>query len=421
MSTPAPSQGTRPPSHDESGDARPAAPPAGGPPPPGDALRRQVLAADTGHSRTGQILNLAGAAVVAFVLANQLVTSPAPGLLTLVTWLGLVAVAAWVVRVFVPLQRVGLVTAAEVVMTVCGALVVVPTGGLTIAPVFAAIVMAIGRPARPLGYGIGLAATAVALQGVFLVVRGDFPVVLVLGMVAVFVLAATLGFSRRQSRLATAGTQLLAAERLVAAHDRVRSAAFEERARIARDIHDVLAHSLGGLVVQLDAIEALLEAGDVDGAASRVAAGRRLAASGLREARSVVSTLAVPDDDLASLLADHRELGGTVSLVESGDPRPLGREQSTALHRAVQEGLSNARKHAPGMPVRATIVWDDARVLLTLTTPRSPGPRSPLAATGAGHGLTGMRARISALPLGGEVRVGDDAEAFTVAVAVALR
>lgn len=386
-----------------------------------DALRQQVLAADTGHSRTGQILNLAGAAVVAYVLVTQLVRPPAQVPLSLVLWLGLVAVTAWVVRVLVPLRRVGVVTAAELVMTVCGALVVVPTGGLTIAPAFAAVVMAIGRPARPLGYGIGLAATAVALQGVFLVVRGDFPAMLVLGMVAVFVLAATLGFSRRQSRIATAGSQLLAAERLVAAHDRVRSAALEERARIARDIHDVLAHSLGGLVVQLDAIEALLEVGDVAGAASRVSAGRRLAASGLREARSVVSTLATPEDDLAALLADHRELGGTVSLVESGDPRPLDDQQAAAIHRALQEGLSNARKHAPGMPVGAAIVWDDARVLLTLTTPRAPGPHPSLAESGAGHGLAGMRARVAALPLGGEVHVDDGAETFTVTVAVTLR
>ncbi|MBD8000162.1 sensor histidine kinase [Oerskovia gallyi] len=384
-------------------------------------LRQQVLAADTGHSRTGQILSLAGAAVVAYVLVTQLVRPPAQPLPSLVLWLGLAAVTAWVVRVLVPLRRVGVVTAAEVVMTVCGALVVVPTGGLTIAPAFAAVVMAIGRPARPLGYGIGLAATAVALQGPFLVVHGDFPAVLVLGMVAIFVLAATLGFSRRQSRLATAGAQLLAAERLVAAHDRVRSAALEERARIARDIHDVLAHSLGVLVVQLDAIEALLEVGDVAGATSRVSAGRRLAASGLREARSVVSTLAPPEDDLAALLADHRELGGTVSLVESGDPRTLDERQSAALRRALQEGLSNARKHAPGMPVRATIVWDDARVLLTLTTPRAPGPHPSLAGTGAGHGLAGMRARVAALPLGGDVLVDDDAETFTVTVAVSLR
>ena len=384
-------------------------------------LRQQVLAADTGHSRTGQILNLAGAAVVAYVLVTQLVRPPAQPLPSLVLWLGLAAVTAWVVRVLVPLRRVGVVTAAEVVMTVCGALVVVPTGGLTIAPAFAAVVMAIGRPVRPLGYGIGLAATAVALQGTFLVVHGDFPAVLLLGMVAIFVLAATLGFSRRQSRLATAGAQLLAAERLVAAHDRVRSAALEERARIARDIHDVLAHSLGGLVVQLDAIEALLEVGDVAGATSRVSAGRRLAASGLREARSVVSTLAPPEDDLAALLADHRELGGTVSLVESGDPRTLDERQSAALRRALQEGLSNARKHAPGMPVRATIVWDDARVLLTLTTPRAPGPHPSLAGTGAGHGLAGMRARVAALPLGGAVHVDDGAETFTVTVAVSLR
>lgn len=391
---------------------------------PETTLRQQVLAADTGHSRTGQILNLAGAAVVAYVLVTQLVRPPAQPLPSLVLWLGLAAVTAWVVRVLVPLRRVGVVTAAEVVMTVCGALVVVPTGGLTIAPAFAAVVMAIGRPARPLGYGIGLAATAVALQGSFLVVHGDFPAVLVLGMVAIFVLAATLGFSRRQSRLATAGAQLLAAERLVAAHDRVRSAALEERARIARDIHDVLAHSLGGLVVQLDAIEALLEVGDVAGATSRVAAGRRLAASGLREARSVVSTLAPlapPEDDLAALLADHRELGGTVSLVESGDPRTLDDRQSAALRRALQEGLSNARKHAPGMPVRAAIVWDDARVLLTLTTPRAPGPHPSLAGTGAGHGLAGMRARVAALPLGGDVHVDDGAETFTVTVAVSLR
>ena len=94
-----------------------------------------------------------------------------------------------------------------------------------------------------------------------------------------------------------------------------------QRQSVARDIHDVLAHSLGGLVIQLDAVEALLESGDVDAARSRVADARALAASGLGEARRAVDALRDPD----ARPADPRPPDQATDSFDDRDRRPAGR------------------------------------------------------------------------------------------------
>src|SRR6185312_3428342 len=110
------------------------------------------------------------------------------------------------------------------------------------------------------------------------------------------IVAILVGVSRRQARTGVARERALLEER-------ARTAALAERSRIARDIHDVLAHSLGGLVLQLDAVDALLESGKTAEAAGRVKAARGLAADGLDEARRAVDALRDPDTaDLAGAI-----------------------------------------------------------------------------------------------------------------------
>ncbi|WP_327089775.1 histidine kinase [Nonomuraea sp. NBC_01738] len=110
---------------------------------------------------------------------------------------------------------------------------------------------------------------------------------------------------------------------------RTRAAALDERARIARELHDVLAHSLGVLRVQLEVADALLtEKKDLEGAAERVRRSLKLATEGLVEARSAVAALRedIPPlpDALAALVAQHRhDHGADVELRTSGVPRPL--------------------------------------------------------------------------------------------------
>ena len=165
---------------------------------------------------------------------------------------------------------------------------------------------------------------------------------------------ALLGLTRRQYV-----AQGRAAEALVAQTQRTeaesrRAAALDERTRIAREIHDVLAHALGGLTVQLEAAELLLsERGDVDGALERIRGCRRTAREGLEEARRAVAALrsdAPPlQKSLTALLESHREQGNRGELLVEGTCASSPPEASLALMRTVQEALTNARRHAPGL------------------------------------------------------------------------
>jgi signal transduction histidine kinase len=176
-----------------------------------------------------------------------------------------------------------------------------------------------------------------------------------------------------------------------------------ERNRIAREIHDVLAHSLGALSVQLEAADALL-APDTDPATARqyVQQARRLAAGGLAEARTAVHALRnepiALGEQLAALVS-----GTEARLTVTGLERRLAPEVQLALYRAAQEALANARKHAPGAPVSVHLDYGGRTTALLVENGPCPGGRaaSPLSPTGGGFGLQGMRERIELL--GGEV------------------
>lgn len=301
-----------------------------------------------------------------------------------------------------------------------------PTDGLTVVPAAIGILIVIAAPALPLVRGVAAALVSCALVAVSGVpVHASVPAVVT--MMGGLVLAAVGGFSRRQFREAEAQAALLRERELAMRQE-------AERVAIARDLHDVLAHSLGGLVLQLDAAEALLEAGDHSAAAERVAAARRLASDGLSEARRAVATLrdpqaaaviqaAAPDavtPGVEQLLQAHRSLGGVVDFTEAGTAHPLSDRAADALLRAVQEALSNARKHAPGEPVRAGLTWTEDTVTLTVSNPlldpESPAGDSP----GRGYGLTGMRERFEALGSGSSVRAVVQGDRFVVTAEAAL-
>ncbi|RIX30678.1 two-component sensor histidine kinase [Amnibacterium setariae] len=240
-----------------------------------------------------------------------------------------------------------------------------------------------------------------------------------LGVLAFGVL---IGVSRRYRVKAVEQQEALREAARTAEQDAARNRLLEDRAAVARDIHDVLAHGLGGLVLQLDAIEALLERGRVDEAAVRAGAARSLAAEGLADARRAVAALrdparetepapAVPDEALDDLLAAHRSLGGELEVV--GDAALTGVDQPhrQALLRALQEALTNARRHAPAAPVRV-VVERDPRVLLLRV--ENPAPETPVPSPGGGHGLVGMAERFTALDDGSAATAGRRADRFVV-------
>ncbi|MBU3063353.1 hypothetical protein KO481_17690 [Nocardia sp. NEAU-G5] len=283
--------------------------------------------------------------------------------------------------------------------------------------VFAA--MSLGTEPVVIGLGISALAAVCTCLSVLTAPESRAGALGLLGGLAVMVVA---GYGRRQSRAVDEQNRLLVEQNRVIRAERDRAAAMAERGRLARDIHDVLAHTLGGLVLQLDAADALLEAGDVPRAAERVKASHRLAVSGLEEARGVVNALRADGLDLATELArlaeDHRAAGGQVRLLVDAELRGMDEQTAVAVARAVQEALTNARKHAPGQPVTVTIRGQEGSLAVEVSNPVT-ALRSSLSVSGVGAGLLGMTERIAAV--GGTVDARKEDREWRVRVLVPRR
>jgi signal transduction histidine kinase len=201
--------------------------------------------------------------------------------------------------------------------------------------------------------------------------------------------------------------QALAEDRFELARER--SEVLAERNRVARDIHDVLAHSLGALAVQLEAADALLEQGQAGQAGDLVRRSREMALTGLEEARRAVRALREegPTSELAaelSALLRREPVGsGAGELRVAGRPRPLPPAASQALYRAAQEALANARKHAPGAPVDVCLEYGQNGTRLVVENGTHQG-NGALAASGGGVGLAAMRERLALA--GGSLEAG---------------
>jgi signal transduction histidine kinase len=208
----------------------------------------------------------------------------------------------------------------------------------------------------------------------------------------------------QQAAALLARTQQLQAEQS-------RTEVLNERARIAREIHDVLAHSLGALSIQIQAARAVLtDHQDIDRALEVLSAAQRMAADGLTETRRAVHALRsdmVPlDQELSQAARTHRERYGTdAAFTVGGRPRPLPPEATVALLRTAQEALVNAAKHAPGQRVSVRLDYGGDDVSLTVVndlpgngTGTGTGPTVPCPHTvDGGYGLTGMGERLRLL------------------------
>ena len=194
-----------------------------------------------------------------------------------------------------------------------------------------------------------------------------------------------------------------------------------ERTRLARDLHDILAHTLSGLALQLEAARLLASA---DGTATQlrrsVEAAHRLSRTGLDEARRAVATLRgerVPgSEDLHRLADEHRlATGCPVRVAVTGEPFGLMPEQAAALHRTAQEALTNVRKHAPGAAVELRLDWSvDAAVLTVADEGGGASGRDTTRQTNStrGYGLAGMAER--AQLAGGTLETGPNSSGFRV-------
>ncbi len=199
------------------------------------------------------------------------------------------------------------------------------------------------------------------------------------------------------------------AERTLAETRRAReaetqAAALAERARIAREIHDVLAHSLAAVSVNLQAAEGLLTAvpaGSPELAKAIECIGRAevFTKAGMADARRAILALrddvvSLPDQ-MSALAREYRaDFDAGVDVVVTGAPRQVAPEASLTAYRTAQEALTNARKHAPGQPVTLRLEYAEAEVCVRVVNALPAGDATgELAATGTGYGLTGLRER----------------------------
>ncbi|WP_328395596.1 sensor histidine kinase [Streptomyces sp. NBC_00390] len=227
------------------------------------------------------------------------------------------------------------------------------------------------------------------------------------------------GYSLRLDAAARGtGFRLLAQER-AAREAEATSAALAERARIAREIHDVLAHSLSAQLVHLEAarlrIEQEPESTFRNQILERVVAARAMAREGLAETRQALSALRGELAPVEDYLSELAAADGVVAEV-TGERRPLSAEASQAVRRVAQEALTNVRKHAPGAVVRMLLAYREGEIALDIRDSGAGAEQGDLTASGSGYGLLGMRERAELL--GGSLEAGPDGEGFVVRLRV---
>lgn len=234
----------------------------------------------------------------------------------------------------------------------------------------------------------------------------------VLAGLLTMVLALLGGFAVRAHReAAQQSAQQYEAERRARARAGV-EATRRERLRIAREMHDLVAHSVTLLVVNAETLRARrseLPRWAADQADAMAEAGRRAAVE-MREMLHVLRDETQDDEpagqpslaDIPSLVAEARRAGMVVELSESGTARALDEQTGLCAYRVVQEGLSNARRHGPDAAAAIALRWRSSDLVVEVTSSGAPGA-APRPAGAPGLGLAGLRER--AVEVGGELVV----------------
>lgn len=206
------------------------------------------------------------------------------------------------------------------------------------------------------------------------------------------------------------------------AHDQAAALAeakvLAERQRLAREIHDVLAHSLSAQVLHLEGTRMLLESGcSPELAVERVMRAGDLARAGLEETKRAVAALRGDQTPLAEQLESlatefHGLTGKPCSVHVSGDPEELVVETRLTVLRTAQEALTNVRKHSPGASVTIALRRCDSWCSLEVVDTGGV----PVSSNGTGYGLVGMRERAELL--GGDLDAGPTDSGFRVRLRV---
>jgi signal transduction histidine kinase len=371
--------------------------------------------------RLASLIRLAGLAAVAWSIFSSHVAPATSGRGLVVLVVFVPAFIAWLVWTFWSSKQSHM-TPDLYVMAICGGLLQSATPS-SAASVFTFVVAMSAAARGGVLHGLVMAALGAAAVGVGAIIYNEQ---------ALPVLAYALGFAAttlggtniRQSRLRLEQTELLLAQQQRSHEEQLRSARLEESARIARDIHDVLAHTLAGLAIQLEATDALIEQGtDPATIQGRVRRAHGLAREGLQEARRAVGALR---GDAVAAAPARVSIGALIEQYEhpiefaiSGDEERLQGQVGDAVVRVIQEALTNVRKHAAGAEVAVDITIADEYLDLTVENRvLVPVAGSGLADSGGGYGLRGMRER--AAELGGTLAAGPTDDGWRVTLHLPL-
>jgi signal transduction histidine kinase len=192
--------------------------------------------------------------------------------------------------------------------------------------------------------------------------------------------------------------------------ERARSAVTEERARIARELHDVVGHSVSVMTVQASAVRRLLRP-EQQREREALLIVEQTGREALAEMRRMVGVLRRPEEapalapqpsleHLGKLVEQAREAGLPVDLRVEGEPLPLPAGVDLTAYRLVQEGLTNALKHARAERAQVLVRYSDGDIEVTV----SDDGHGAGSSDGGGHGLVGMRERVAVY--GGELEAG---------------
>jgi len=233
---------------------------------------------------------------------------------------------------------------------------------------------------------------------------------------ALLTVAALTGATRRHAgeryRLAVERANILEARQ----GTERRLAALEERSRIAREMHDILGHSLNAVAVLSEGARHVLRSAP-DRADAALADIGRLSRSAVDEVRGLIDVLRTEDDpadgrpapslgDIPDLVSGFRSTGTVIRTRVDGDPDTLPGHLGLTAYRIVQEATTNAVKHATGAAITIRVTISDTAVDILVANGRPAAARRDPGSS-QGHGLIGIRERVRAA--GGTVDAGPDA------------
>jgi signal transduction histidine kinase len=239
--------------------------------------------------------------------------------------------------------------------------------------------------------------------------RGNVGAFIAASVLFIIIWTIAFGFGSKFREVDEAKQRAARAER--EREERARAAVSEERARIARELHDVVGHSVSVMTVQASAVRRLLRP-DQERERDALLIVEQTGREALAEMRRMVGVLRRPEeaparapqpslDHLDRLVEQAREAGLPVELRIEGDPVQLPAGVDLTAYRLVQEGLTNAMKHAHAEQTQVVVRYGDEDIEVSVS---DDGRGEGGGDTSGGHGLVGMRERVSVY--GGELEAG---------------